>query len=58
MAGVVRLANGGYMRVLSGKSDVQTDGNGTYETRVLPKDTLGTLIEWSIPLGLLTKGEE
>lgn len=58
MASVVRLANGGYMRVLSGRGDVQTDGHGKYDTRMLPSEALGTLIEWGIPLELLSKGED
>lgn len=58
MAGVVRNVGSGYMRVISGRGDVSTDGKGSYETRLLPDQVGGTLIEWSLPLAALRSDED
>lgn len=53
MAGVVRMAGGGYMRVLSGRGDVKTNCQGIYEGQSFDRSVGGTLVEWSIPIAIL-----
>lgn len=53
MAQVVRLAGDGYMRIISGRGDVRTDGRGNYSGHNLQLSVGGTLVEWSIPLHCL-----
>lgn len=58
MAGVVRNVGSGYMRIISGRGDVKTDGVGSYETRLLPDHVGGTLVEWSLPFAALRSDED